>query len=241
MKELRSFPHFRPVTAQRRLLNLYHLIWLGLGVAVLAVIAGGYWFYWHKAARPPDPPGVQSVVPPEKLPTFNLADEHGKPFTQAQMLGKWTIMFFGYTHCPDFCPTTLAGLNSAYQRLERQAPRLAASTQVVFVSVDPFRDTPPVLGDFVSHFNKDFIGATGPPAQLHRLTEPLGASYDYSDPSSRALLPDTARPAQPDYVVDHSSGLYIFDGKARLAAWVLPPHTAERIVSVYKYIRSSYE
>lgn len=108
---------------------------------------------------------------------------------------------------------------------------------MVFVSVDPFRDTPPQLQDFVTHFNKDFIGATGLPAQLHRLTDPLGASYDYSDPGSHAIFPDTKRPPLKEYVVDHSSGLYIFDDKARAVAWVLPPHTAQRIVSIYQHIR----
>ena len=97
-------------------------------------------------------------------------------------------MFFGYTHCPDFCPTTMAGLSGAYHRLERQAPRQAANTQVVFVSVDPFRDTPELLGEFVSHFNKGFVGVTGTPMQLHRLTDPLGASYDYSDAISHGTL-----------------------------------------------------
>ena len=241
MKNSRSSPSDIPIIAQRRLLRLYHLIWMGLGLSVVAVIASAYWFYLNKATRAPDPPGVQSVVPPEKAPSFNLTDQHGIPFSQDQLLGKWTIMFFGYTHCPDFCPTTMAGLNGAYHHLEREAPQLAANTQVVFVSVDPFRDTPALLGDFVSHFNKDFIGVTGPPAQLQRLSNPLGASYDYSDPDSHALLPDTRKPVRQDYVVDHSSGLYIFDNEAQLVAWVLPPHTAARIVSVYTHIRRSYE
>ena len=238
MKASRSSSPQNPVTAQRDFLRFSQLI--GLLIAA-AVIAGAYWFYLHKVARPPDPPGVQSIVPPEPVADFNLTDQQGKAFTQARLHGKWTIMFFGYTHCPDFCPTTLAGLNSAYHRLEQQAPKLAASTQVVFVSVDPFRDTPPLLKDFVTHFNKDFIGATGSPPQLHRLTDPLGASYDYSDPSNHAIFPDSTRPELEEYVVDHSSGLYIFDDKARAAAWVLPPHTAKRIVSVYEHIRRTYD
>ena len=240
MKGLRSLPHLKLATAHRRRLHLNRFAWLGLGV-IVAALAAAYWFYRNESVRPPDPPGVQSVIPPEKLPTFSLVDQHGQAFTRTQLLGKWTIMFFGYTHCPDFCPTTLAGLNSAYHRLEQQAPKLAASTQVVFVSVDPFRDTQPILRDFVSHFNKDFLGATGPAAQLHRLTDPLGASYDYTDADSHALFPDDKRPTQKDYVVDHSSSLYIVDDKARLVTWVLPPHTAQRIVSVYEHIRSQYD
>ena len=238
MKASRSSSPDNPVTAPPHPPRFYHLIWL---VLVVVVLAGVYWYYSLKTARPPDPPGVQSIVPPEKVASFDLMDQHGKPFTEARLLGKWTIMFFGYTHCPDFCPTTLAGLNSAYRRLEQEAPRLAATTQVVFVSVDPFRDTPQLLGDFVSHFNKDFIGVTGSATQLHRLSDPLGASYDYSDPVSHAIFPDSVRPPQKDYVVDHSSGIYIFDDKARAAAWVLPPHTADRIISVYRFIRRENE
>ena len=241
MKNSRSSPSDIPIIAQRRLLRLYHLIWMGLGLSVVAVIASAYWFYLNKATRAPDPPGVQSVVPPEKAPSFNLTDQHGIPFSQDQLLGKWTIMFFGYTHCPDFCPTTLTALNSAFHRLESENAQLATDTQVVFVSVDPFRDSPPVLADFIKHFNPRFIGVTGPPAQLHLLTDPLGASYDYADPVSGDPLGDTMQQPQQKYTVDHGSGFYVFDDRARTVAWVLPPHTPDRIVSVYKTIRNRYE
>lgn len=227
-----------PAATPRHLSLFYRLLWL---VAIAVAVGGAYWTYTLKSARPPDPTGVQSIIPPEKTADFKLMDQHGKPFSQDHLLGKWTIMFFGYTHCPDFCPTTLAGLDKAYHQLEKEAPRLATSTQVVFVSVDPFRDTPQVLGDFVAYFNKAFIGVTGTARQLHRLTDPLGASYAYSDPARHAIFPDTARPAEKDYVVDHSSGIYIFDDKARAMAWVLPPHTAARIVSVYRLIRRENE
>jgi protein SCO1/2 len=241
MKEMPSLSHSALTHIQRRLLNLYHLIWTGLGVMVLAVLAAGYWFYQQGMTAPPDPPGVQTLVPPEAAPAFTLVDHHGKAFSRAQLLGKWTIMFFGYTHCPDFCPTTLAALNNTYHRLEREKPKLASTTQVVFVSLDPFRDTPPVLADYIAHFNAHFIGVTGTPAQLHRLTQPLGASYDYTDPISGGPLGDTTQRPRHDYAVDHGAGFYVFDDRARITAWVLPPHTADRIVSVYEHIRILYE
>lgn len=241
MKEVRISPHTAFISTQLRLLNLYRFIWAGLGLAVFAVIAAGYWIYHRELTRPSDPPGVQTLVPPEAAPAFTLMDQHGKLFTQTRLQGKWTIMFFGYTHCPDFCPTTLAALNGAYRRLEREQPKLAASTQVVFVSVDPFRDSPPLLAEFAGHFNSRFIGVTGPPAQLHRLTEPLGASYDYADPVTGNSLGDTMQQPRQDYTVDHGSGFYIFDDRARIIAWVLPPHTVDRIISVYRHIRKPYE
>jgi protein SCO1/2 len=240
MKGLRSLPYLKHVAAQRRRLHFNRFAWSGV-VVIMAALAAAYWFYRHETVRPPDPPGVQSVMPPEKLPTFSLVDQHGVGFTRTQLLGKWTIMFFGYTHCPDFCPTTLSALNSAIHRLEREDTHLAANTQVVFVSVDPFRDSPPVLADFINHFNPNFIGATGPPAQLHLLTDALGASYDYADPVSGDPIGDTMQQPQQKYTVDHGSGFYIFDDHARTVAWVLPPHTTDRIVSVYKTIRKHYE
>ena len=226
---------------RRRPLRSYHLAWAVLALAVILDIALGYWLYQKKPSNQPDPPGVQTLAQPEAAPAFILMDQNLKAFTQTQLLGKWTIMLFGYTHCPDFCPTTLAALNNAYRRLERSDAGLAASTQVVFVSVDPFRDSAPVLADFVRHFNPLFIGATGPPAQLQRLTQPLGASYDYADPVSGGPLGSTLQQPLQKYSVNHSSGFYIFDAKARMVAWVLPPHTADRIVSVYKFIRGRYE
>jgi protein SCO1 len=224
-----------------RPLRSYYLIWAMLGAAAVAAALLGFLSYQHSQVPPPDMPGVQIQTPPEAAPTFTLADQHRERFTQTQLLGKWTLMFFGYTHCPDFCPTTLTALNSAYRHLEREDAQLAASTQIVFVSVDPFRDTPPVLANFIDHFNPKFIGATGPPAQLHRLADPLGASYDYADPISGDLLGDTMQQPRRDYTVDHGSGIYIFDDRARLVAWVLPPHTADRIRSIYKVIRKGYE
>jgi protein SCO1/2 len=208
---------------------------------VLLVVALGYWHYSHNQVRQSDPSGVQTLAHPETAPAFTLVDQHLEPSTQARLLGKWTIMFFGYTHCPDFCPTTLAALNSAYHRFESDDPVVATSTQVVFVSMDPFRDSPPVLADYVNHFNSDFIGATGAPLQLHRLTEPLGVSYAYVYPLTGEPLGDTLQQPPRDYSVDHGSGIYIFNDRAQVVAWVLPPHTADRIVSVFKHIRSRYE
>jgi protein SCO1/2 len=225
----------------RRPLRSYYLTWTGLGAAVVVAASLGYWNYNRGHVQAPDPPGVQMQANPEAAPTFRLVDQHQQRFTQAQLLGKWTIMFFGYTHCPDFCPTTLSALNSAIHRLEREDTHLAANTQVVFVSVDPFRDSPPVLADFINHFNPNFIGATGPPAQLHLLTDALGASYDYADPVSGDPIGDTMQQPQQKYTVDHGSGFYIFDDHALTVAWVLPPHTTDRIVSVYKTIRKHYE
>ena len=203
--------------------------------------AAGYPDFVRQASPPPDPPGVQTLSQPAPSPAFSLIDQDRAGFTPARLLGKWTIMMFGYTHCPDFCPTTLTAFNTALRRLEKDSPKLASDTQVVFVSVDPFRDSPEILKDFVGHFNAQFIGLSGPPMQLHRLADPLGMSYDYADIASGEPLGDTLQAPQQDYTVNHGAGFYVFDDKARVVAWALPPHTADRITAVYKFIRNRYE
>lgn len=174
------------------------------------------------------------------VPAFNLVDQHGNPFTQEQMQGKWTILFFGYTHCPDYCPTTLAALRGALRRLQRENPKLGGSIQVVFISVDPFRDTPAVLADYVSYFSPQFIGATGATAELKRFTTLLGISYDYADGVTGSPVADTTHRPPGDYVVDHSADFYVFDDHARLLVWVEPPHTTHRVTSMLKSIMKHY-
>jgi protein SCO1/2 len=168
------------------------------------------------------------------VPAFNLIDQHGKPITQQEMQGKWTIMFFGYTHCPDYCPTTLMTLKVALRRLRQEDPNLGDRIQVIFVSVDPFRDTPAVLADYVSYFDPRFIGASGSPQELKHFTELLGVTYDYENAVSGASLDDTARRPPGDYVVDHSADIYIFDDHTRLLTWVAPPQTTTAIMSILK-------
>jgi len=218
------------------------LVWLILGLALLLDIGLGWRLYQSQASPPPsDPPGVRTFAPPEPAPYFQLADQNGQPFTQESLKGHWTLMLFGYTNCPDFCPTTLAALNNLYHRLKISAPKLAADTQVVFVSVDPFRDTRPVLGAFVAQFNPRFVAATGAPEQLRRLTTPLGAAYDYADLVSGEPLNDGSRRPLQAYAVDHAAGLYIFDPHANNVAWILPPHTPERLATAYQFIRRNYD
>jgi protein SCO1/2 len=228
--------------APRRPLRVYYLVWIVLALALLLDLGLGWWLYEYRPApSPPDPPGVQSFARPDPAPAFSLTDQNGQAFTTDRLRGKWTVMLFGYTHCPDFCPTTLTALNSFYGRLNAEDPGFAADTQVVFVSVDPFRDTVPVLADYIRHFNPAFIAATGTPAELQHLTRPLGASYDYADPASGRPLGDLTRPPSQDYTVDHAAGLYLFDARARNVAWILPPHTPERLYSVYQLLRKRYE
>jgi protein SCO1 len=137
--------------------------------------------------------------------SFRLTDDQGKTVTAADYRGKVTLLYFGYTHCPDVCPLTLAHLHVVMQQLGK----LADGVRILFVTVDPNRDTPAALHDYVAAFDPHAIGLTGSPADIEALTKRYRAAFS-REPGK----------ADGSYDVSHSSGIYVFDssGKARLLA-----------------------
>lgn len=136
---------------------------------------------------------------------FTLTGGDGQVLNQNAFTGKLTLLYFGYTHCPDVCPTTLADLGTAIRELGPQADQV----RVLFVSVDPARDSPALLKSYVNAFGPWFVGTTGSQAQLQALTKRYRVAYRLGKPD-----------AQGNYTVYHSSAVFIFDkhGKARLLA-----------------------
>lgn len=193
----------------------------------LAVVIGGYSWMNREPARLVLPETMEGIIiqsPPNELPGFQMVDQDNRPITKENFVGKWSLLFFGYTHCPDVCPTTLGALNRL--SLEPDLP----STQFVFASVDPARDTPAVLKEFVHYFNQQFIGMTGERAEIDKFRDTLGVIYDYEGDTNSA-----------DYIVNHVAALFIIDPKARLRAYILPPHDTKRIDEAYRMIRAYYE
>ncbi|HEV2443111.1 MAG TPA: SCO family protein [Steroidobacteraceae bacterium] len=128
---------------------------------------------------------------------FHLIDSQGRPFTRTALVGHPTLVYFGFTHCPDECPDTLAAL----AQVEKQAA--VPGLQVLFVTVDPQRDTPAVLADYLRHFDPTFLGLTGDPAELHRFAAGLEIGI------IRISLPGGA------YDFDHTMAILLFDARAR--------------------------
>lgn len=141
---------------------------------------------------------------------FQLTNDAGKTVTAADYRGKVALLYFGYTHCPDVCPLTLAHLHAVMQKLGKPADNV----RILFVSVDPTRDTPAVMHDYVKAFDPRAVGLTGSPTDIEALTKRYRAAF-------------TREPGAADgsYEVSHSSGIYIFDenGKARLLATPADP------------------
>ena len=122
------------------------------------------------APRTPDELAAVMRPAPRALQPIAFKDHTGKLYTLADLEGKWTFLFFGYTYCPDICPTTLSLLSSMISKLE-QNTGAAGDIQVLFVSVDPHRDKPAVIGEYLAHFHDGFVGITSDESKTRALAE----------------------------------------------------------------------
>jgi protein SCO1/2 len=177
----------------------------------IAGIAASLWWR-HPAAAPRLDTGTV-LTPSRELPDFSLIDQHGKAFTTADLRGRWSLLFFGYTNCPDFCPATLATLAAMQKQL--RAGKAAVLPQVIFVSVDAQRDTPAQLAKYVPYFDPGFIGLTAADQpSIQALAKQLGV----------AVIIQPA--AGGGYTVDHSGAIFVLDPAARISAILTGPFTA---------------
>jgi protein SCO1/2 len=147
---------------------------------------------------------------------FTLTDQDGKPFRLDSLRGKVVLLTFGFAHCANICPTTLGNLAAVHRQLP---PDVRSKVKVVFVSVDPERDTPRVMKDYMAFFDADFIGVTGTDAEIATAAKGYGVFYQRSPASA-----DQASPAQPhgtaadeDYSIDHSAYTYLIDPRGRMS------------------------
>ena len=156
---------------------------------------------------------------------FALTDHNGKARTLADFRGKVVVIFFGYTQCPDVCPTTLATFKQVWAKLREAG--IEKKVAFDFISVDPERDTPEQLAKYVGYFSKDFVAATGTDAELTKLTRALGLVYA-REPS-----------ANGDYTVDHSASAVIIDPAGRQTGLFRPPFDAAKIAADLQALAAS--
>ena len=209
-------------------------------VALLALAASGWWLFAGDRAQANIDTAVLKPMPaPIALPEVPLVTADGEPFGPADFEGQWTLLYFGYTMCPDVCPVELGVMRRFGMLLEDQYPALAARTKRVFISVDPERDTPKRIRDFTEYFDPSIIGATGEPAALERFAAPLGVGWSkrsnhYRDPSDRE---ETGR----DYLVDHTTAILLVDPDARLQAVFPTPHGPQSMVDAFRRFQQAQE
>jgi protein SCO1/2 len=153
---------------------------------------------------------------PRSLPEVILQSSTEATWTQQDLIGQWDLLFFGYTFCPDICPTTMADLRAVVQSLPQDAQD---TLQVTMVSVDPERDTPQQLTEYLEYFKADFKGVTGEPAQLAKFAQALSIAY---------IPPDTS---EENYLVDHSGQVVMVNAEGQYVGFIRPPFkTAELIL-----------
>jgi protein SCO1 len=168
--------------------------------------------------------GAVLLEQPRRFSDFELVGHRGESFTRENLKGKWTFIFFGFTHCPDICPLTMVDLS----RLVNELPAdMAEQTQVLMVSLDPARDTPEVLADYVPHFHEDFVGVTGEFLTIRRFANELNVAF------AKVTQGD-------DYTVDHSGHITLINPKGDYHAIFTSPFHTGPMQNAYRTIVGSF-
>ena len=185
-----------------------------VAIAILAAVAVGAGFALReRAAAPPTLRSGTALPVPAPIADFSLTGQDGQPFRRDDLEGRWTLLFTGFTHCPDVCPLTVASMAELRRRLDR------ADLQFLFVSVDPERDSPEVIRRYLAHFDPGLRGATGTRPDVDRFTAGLG-------------LAQVVNPGVGDeYTVDHSTAFVLIDPEARRAGYFSAPHALEALAA----------
>ena len=176
-------------------MNNRNLIYVILAIVLILLAAAVYEF-----TRPVTYFG-SLIEPPKPMPDFVLQSANG-PVKLSSFRGKYVALYFGYTSCPDICPTTLAALKAALNLLNGQDSQV----QVIFVSVDYKRDTPEKLSNYMQNFSPNFVGLVGMQSQTDQVTKDFGISYKLNDPD----------PATGAYSVDHTANILVLDHQGKL-------------------------
>lgn len=188
-----------------------------IAIVALLALAVGFLGSWYLHINQPIrlETGTWFAEQARALPEFKLVDHHNQALTRTRLRGKWNLMFFGYTHCPDICPTSLQTLADMLEAIDDADVRDAI--EVYFVSVDPDRDTPELLSSYVTYFNPEFTAATAAMADIRILTSSLGIHHEIHKQADDDL----------NYGVDHSGAIILINPAAEFAGLFSPPHNAQ--------------
>ena len=197
---------------QKTVFILVALVALILGLTINKVLNG------RSQGNPAELIDAGIILLPQSrsVPELEMNDENGQPVRVDQLKGKWSVVFFGYTFCPDICPTTLAQLRQVKSELPKEA---VDRMQVVLVSVDPNRDTPTQLKQYLGYFDKDFRGLTGSLEATQKLANALSIPFIPADTS------------KPGYTVDHSGNLALIGPDGAQRGFIRAPFNNQKLVA----------
>jgi protein SCO1/2 len=204
------------MATQKRFLS--YVILCAVGIAGIAA-----WAMWRHPVTAVDLTTGTFLAPSRELADFSLIDQQGRVFGAANLRGHWTLLFFGYTNCPDFCPTTLTTLAAMQKQLH--AAKAPVLPQVIFVSVDAKRDTPAQMAKYVPNFDPEFIGLTAADqASIEAVAKNLGVEV-------------IIRPASDgNYTVDHSGAIFVLGPDGRLTAILTGPFSVDALRGDFQHI-----
>lgn len=171
--------------------------------------------------------GVFLYDKPRIIKPFSLLDHHGQPFDNKRLQGKWSLVFFGFTYCPDVCPTTMAMMKNMLASIEDKS--IVENTQVLMVTVDPARDTVAQLAQYVPYFHPDFIGITGEFLNIHSFATNLSAPFQ--------KVPGGGE----NYSVDHSAYVFLVNPYGDYQGFFKPPFAADVFKQNYLSVREIYK
>lgn len=201
---------------------------IGVVTAVVVILSG----FFYKMTQPRvlniyelRENGAYLLETPRRFSDFELVNHRGEQVTKEAFTGKWTLIFFGFTHCPDICPTTLATAAKMYRELE---PEEKEALQIVLLTVDPERDTREKLASYVPYFNPDFVGITGDPFRILKLATELNIAY------AKVLL-------EKGYTVDHSGNLVIINPRGDYHGFFRQPIEHGNLRVAWRSIRRTFE
>lgn len=207
---------------------------LPVTIGIISLVAG-LWLSQQMLVNNNDnkiPKNLDATVLPNARPLvqFNLTDHNNNAFSPAQLKGQWSFLFFGFTNCPDVCPTTLKVMQAVWKTLPTKSGD-KGHPKLYFISVDPERDNNETLKQYAQYFNSEFIGVSGKFNELDKLTNQIGILYGFDEKDGEN---------DKEYIVNHSAQLILVDPKGRMRAVISPPHIAKTIAANFQTIRTFY-
>lgn len=197
-----------------------------MGIVLLVVLIYGLTItapnFIHKSI---DLETGKMLTKPMELTSFNLINHQDKQFQLKDLENQWSLIFFGYTQCPDVCPSTVFKLNQIYDLLD-QDQRISKLPQVIFISIDPERDNPETLSEYLAFFNPRFIGITGDQSEIKKITSTMSVYYEKIEQNEDSN----------SYIMNHTASIFLTNDEGKLVASFRPTATPQELTSDIKRI-----
>jgi protein SCO1/2 len=196
-------------------------------LTAIIAMSTGLWYAKHKQTDKVSlhPPKIQGAILPiaKTITPFALINHLGEAYTEKNLKNNWSLIFVGYTHCPDVCPTTLSLMTSVNEELKLQNLQ---PLNIIFLSIDPERDTPEVMKRYIEYFDAEFTGVTGELSAIKKLSNNLNAAFQKS-PGLNGKINDE------DYLMDHSSALLLINPDGNLQSIITAPQTLGNVIDSF--------